>query len=322
MMAVIFLTAVLLLAGWRGSIAQEATPAANVPYSPAIDLNQLTGQIIADGSSTVWPITSEAAERFATMAPVIIEVEISGTGGGFRRFCAGESDLQNASRPITDEERTACEANGVRYEAFPIGYDGITVAVNPANTWARCLTTDQLYAIWEPANPESSWKQLDPSWPDAKIELYGPGPDSGTFDYFTQAIVGEAGLSRTDYIPSENDLDLVEGVATQTNALGYFGFAYYEEHADRLHAVAIDSGDGCVAPTVESIADGSYAPLSRPLYVYVNMESLTRPEVRELLRFMLDQSDDIVETVGYVPLPAADYADNRERLEAVLGPEA
>ena len=175
------------------SLAQEATPAANVPYSPRTDLNQLTGRIIADGSSTVWPVTAEAGERFMAMAPVIVEVELSGTGGGFRRFCAGESDLQNASRPINDDEIAACAAAGVEYEVFPLGFDGITVTVNPKNTWAHCLTVAQLKALWEPDGTVHTWKELDPSWPDLEVELYGPGPDSGTFDYFTEVIVGEPG---------------------------------------------------------------------------------------------------------------------------------
>jgi phosphate transport system substrate-binding protein len=298
-------------------LAQEATPAATIPYSPRTDLNQLTGRIIADGSSTVWPVTAEAGERFMAMAPVIVEVELSGTGGGFRRFCAGESDLQNASRPITDEEAAACAAAGVEYEAFPLGFDGITVTVNPKNTWAQCLTTAQLAALWEPDGTVHTWKQLDPAWPDLEVELYGPGPDSGTFDYFTEVILGEAGLSRTDYFPSENDLDLVDGVAAQTNALGYFGYAYYATDAHRLRALAIDAGSGCVAPAPETIADGSYAPLARPLYLYVNKASLTRPEIQEFLRFALDQAEEIVQTVGYVPLPAADYAANRAQIEAL-----
>jgi phosphate transport system substrate-binding protein len=295
---------------WLEGQAQEAAPVA--------DLSQLSGTIIVDGSSTVWPITTEAAERFAEKAPVIIEVEISGTGGGFRRFCAAESDLQNASRPITAEEHAACEAAGVEYEVFPLGFDGITVVVNPTNTWVNCLSVEQLRAIWEPESPEHSWKQLDPRWPDAEIELYGPGPDSGTFDYFTEVIMGEPGLSRTDYVPSENDLDLVEGVASQTNALGYFGYAYYEADAARLRPVAVDAGNGCVAPTKETIADGSYVPLSRPLYLYVNRDRLARPEVREFLVFTLSEADDLVQTVGYVPLPAVDYATNRTQLETLL----
>jgi phosphate transport system substrate-binding protein len=315
---VVALLASCLPGALPASLAQDATPAANVPYSPEVDLNELSGLIVADGSSTVWPITAEAAERFAAMANVIVEVEISGTGGGFRRFCAGESDIQNASRPMNNEERTVCEVAGIRYEVFRVGFDGITVAVHPANTWADCLTIEQLHHIWEPENPESSWKQLNPEWPEAEIELYGPGPDSGTFDFFTEVVNGEAGLSRTDYVPSENDLDLVEGVASQPNALGYFGFAYFQENAERLRAVAVNGGAGCVLPTAETIADGSYAPLSRPLFIYVNVERLARPEVREFLRFTIDQADDIVGTVGYVPLPAADYAANREQLAAIL----
>ena len=298
--------------------AQEATPATPVPYVPSTDLAQLSGAIIVDGSSTVWPIALDAAERFMALAPVFIEVELSGTGGGFRRFCANESDLQNASRPITDEEGATCEANGVAYEAFPLGYDGITITVNPQNTWAQCLTVDQLRALWAPDSSVMTWRDLDPAWPDMEIELYGPGPDSGTFDYFTESIVGEAGATRTDYLPSENDLDLVEGVASQQGALGYFGFSYYEADADRLRALAIDSGAGCVEPSLESIADGSYAPLSRPLFLYVNTERLARPEVREFLRFAFSQMHDVVVTVGYVPLPAPEYDENNARLDALL----
>jgi phosphate transport system substrate-binding protein len=310
--------AMVLTAGSAGR-AQEATPAASASSTPTIDFALLSGTIVADGSSTVWLITAEAAERFAALAPVIVEVEVSGTSGGFRRFCAGESDLQNASRPITSEERAACEAAGVHYEVFPLGFDGVTVAVNPANTWAHCLTVEQLRALWDPEALASHWRQLDPAWPDMEIELYGPGPDSGTFDYFTEVILGETGRSRTDYVPSENDLDLVEGVASQPNALGYFGFAYYEADAHRLRAVAVDAGNGCVTPTPETIANGSYAPLSRPLYLYVNRDRLERPEVREFLRFALNEAEDVVRTVGYVPLPEADYAANQAHVQTLLG---
>jgi phosphate transport system substrate-binding protein len=309
------LACLFVLASVAAGAAQDATPAA---AEPAVDLGQLSGRIIADGSSTVEPFTAEAGFRFDEQSNVTIEVEISGTGGGFRRFCAGESDLQNASRPINADEQAACEANGVAYERFPVAIDGVTVTVNPQNTWAQCLTVDQLRALWAPESAVRSWRDLDPSWPDAEIELYGPGPDSGTFDYFTEAIVGEAGDSRTDYIPSENDLDLVEGVASQPNALGYFGFTYYEADADRLRPLAIDGGSGCVAPTMETIADGTYAPLSRELYLYVNRGSLARPEVREFLRFLVDNSADVAATVGYVPLPTSAYAENRARLETLF----
>jgi len=309
------LVVIVLCAVPLTTLAQDATP----PAAPsAVDLSTVTGRILADGSSTVEPFTGEAADRFSALTEVFVEVEISGTSGGFRRFCAGESDLQNASRPINADEQAACAANGVAYERFPVAIDGITIAVNPQNTWAACLTTDQLRALWEPDSKVFVWRDLDPAWPDVEIELYGPGPDSGTFDYFTEAIVGEAGLTRTDYQPSENDLDLVEGVASQNNALGYFGFTYYEADADRLRALPIDAGAGCVAPTTQSIADGTYAPLSRELFIYVNSADLERPEVGEFLRFLLGESADIARTVGYVPMPDPIYAENRDRLEAVL----
>jgi phosphate transport system substrate-binding protein len=312
------LAALLGLTSLSGAVAQEATPAADVAYTPGVDLAQLSGRIIADGSSTVWPITSDAAERFAELAPVIVAVELSGTSGGFRRFCADQSDLQDASREITAEEAAACQDSGVRYEVFSLAYDGITIAVNPKNTWAHCLTVEQLRALWAPDSTVKTWRDLDPAWLAEEIELYGPGPDSGTFDYFTEAIVGAVDDSRTDYIPSENDLDLVEGIASQTNALGYFGYAYYEQNANRLRPLAVDNGAGCVLPSSETIADNSYAPLSRPLYLYVNRDRLARPEIQEFLRFFLSQVGDVVRSVGYVPLPAEDYIANRERLERAL----
>lgn len=305
-----FLLSNLLLAFPVLTMAQDATPAA--------DLAGLSGLIVVDGSSTVEPFTAEAGERFDALTNAVVEIEISGTGGGFRRFCAGESDLQNASRPINAAEVAACQANGIEYVSFPVAIDGITITVNPQNTWANCLTIDQLRALWQPESAVHTWHDLDPSWPDAEIELYGPGPDSGTFDYFTEAIVGEAGLTRTDYQPSENDLDLVEGVASQNNALGYFGFTYYEADAERLRALAVDAGAGCVDPTAQTIADGSYAPLSRELYLYVNTGELERPEVREFLRFLIGSSADVAATVGYVPMPVEVYADNSVQLEAAL----
>lgn len=308
---------VILFAFPTLALTQEATPPASAT-SPPLDLARLTGRIVAAGSSTVKPFTAEAGFRFDELSEVAVEVEISGAGGEFRRVCAGESDLQNASRPINAEEEAACAANGIAYEVFPVAIDGITVTVNPQNTWAQCLTVDQLRALWQPASAVRSWRDLDPSWPDAEIELYGPGPDSGAFDSFTEAIVGAAGDSRTDSIPSENDLDLVEGVASQPYALGYFGFTSYEDDADRLRPLALDAGAGCIAPTLQTIADGTYAPLSRALYVSVNRADLERVEVREFLRLLTAQSGDIAETVGYVPLPSAVYAENRARLESLF----
>lgn len=294
--------------------AQDATPP-----SAETDYSALDGRVIADGSSTVWPITTEIAERFREIAgEVVVEVEISGTGGGFRRFCDDESDIQNASRPITTDEISACDSAGVAYDAFEIGYDGITVVVNPENDVVDCLTVDQLGLLWSPDNPAQTWQDLDPAWPAEEIELYGPGVDSGTFDYFTEAIVGEAGASRTDYVPSENDAVLVAGVADDDHALGYFGFAYYLETSDELKAVAIDAGDGCVAPTRETIADGTYAPLSRPLFIYVKRDSLDQPAVQAFLRFYLANAKDAVEAVGYATTDGATYTTNRDELEAAI----
>jgi len=306
--------------GLGGSTAgQEATPAAIAPSTPGIDPASLGGRVVADGSSTVWPITVEVAERFATVASgVQIDVEISGTGGGFERFCAGETDVQNASRPIEPDEEAACAAAGVTYHAFEIGFDGITVVVNPENDYLDCLTVDQLRQLWEPDSPERVWSDLNPDWPNEVIDLYGPGAASGTFDYFTEAIVGEAGASRTDYTPSENDLVVVEGVASDPHALGYFGYAYYAETQDRLRAVAIDAGAGCVVPTLETIGDLSYEPLSRPLFVYVSDAGLTRPEVQEFMRYYLASANDAVTAVGYVPIDDSIYAANQTELDQIL----
>lgn len=301
-------------------VAQEATPVVvRQPYTPGVDLETLSGQITVDGSSTVYPITDEAALRFRDLAEdVDIEVAYSGTGGGFRKFCNGETDVQNASRPINAEESAACATNGISYYAFSVGFDGITVVVNPANTFVSCLTVDQLRQLWRPDDPAETWRDLDPAWPDNEIELYGPGPASGTFDYFTAAIIGTEDVSRTDYFPSENDLDLVAGVEDSKNGLAYFGYAYFEQHQDTLRAVAIDAGIGCVSPTPETIADGSYAPLSRPLQIYVNAEGLTRSEIREFLLFYLANAPEIVADVDSVSAPEQSYADAQAKLEQAI----
>ena len=296
--------------------AQEATPVAPTAYAPAVDLVALTGQVIIDGSSTVWPVTAEAAELFLPQAPnVRIDVEFSGTGGGFREFCAGETDIQNASRPIDAEEAAACATNGVAYQAFEIGFDGVTVVVNPQNDWATCLSVEQLRRLWEPGSAVRLWRDLDPAWPNEPIDLYGPGVDSGTFDFFTEEIVGETGASRTDYTPSENDIVLVEGVEEDRFALGYFGYAYFAAEGPALKALAIDAGGGCVAPSVETIGDGTYRPLSRPLFIYVSEASLARPEVREFMRFYAAIAPRAVADVGYVPLAAEVYAANQQAVE-------
>ena len=303
------------------ALAQDATPTPQAqptvaPYVPPPDLGNIGGTITIDGSSTVFPITDEVRLRFQELAgDVEVEAEFRGTGGGFGRFCDAEIDIVDASRPIEADEVAACAANNVRFYGFEVAYDGITVVVNPANDFVSCLTLAQLQQLWRPDDPAGTWQELDPAWPDREIELFGPGVASGTFDYFTAAIVGEEGVSRDDYYASEDDDELVTAVADEENALGYFGFAYYANNQDRLRPVAVDAGQGCVLPSPETIAAGSYVPLSRPLYVYVRVESLARSIVLEFLRFYLASAREVVPVVGYVPLPDADYAAQQAKLE-------
>lgn len=308
--AALALAATLVLP-WS-SPAQDSTPAA---YTLPADL-QLSGEIVSDGSSTVGPVTQAVAEEFAALAPdVQISVDISGTGGGFQRFCAGETDVQNASRPIEADEEAACAAAGVSYYAFQVALDGVTVVANPALA-IDCLTVDQLNQLWAADSTVATFNELDPSFPDQAVALFGPGTDSGTFDFFTGVINGEEGASRTDYTPSEDDNVIVEGVAGEAGGLGYFGYAYFNENQDRLKAIAIDGGAGCVMPSLETIADGSYAPLSRPLFIYVNAGSLDRPEVQEFMRFYIASAQELVDDVGYVQSPADVYTEDAATLEA------
>ena len=283
------------------------------------DLRGLTGQIVSDGSSTVGPMTQAVAEEFAALAPQVqTSVDISGTGGGFARFCQGETDIQNASRPIDEEEAATCAENGVEWYQFPVAIDGITVVTNPANDWVTCLTTDQLSILWRMDDNATTWAEINPDWPAETINLYGPGTDSGTFDYFVEAILGEDAI-REDFTPSEDDNVLVEGVSGDVNGLGYFGVAYYQENQDSLNAVAIDNGDGnCVLPTTEAIADGTYSPLSRPLFVYANAASFERPEVQEFMRFYLIEAAALAADVGYVAAPRENYAADLQRLEGAV----
>jgi phosphate transport system substrate-binding protein len=308
--------ALALIVSFGGVTAQDATP---LPYEAPENAGDLSGTIVADGSSTVGPVTEAMAEEFAAIASgVQLEVSISGTGGGFERFCNGETDLQNASREIKEAEAEACAVNGVDFYVFEVAYDGIAVVVNPENDFVDCLTVEQLKLMWQPENPATNWNQIDASFPDQSIELYGPGTSSGTFDYFTAEIVGEEGSSTTDYLPSEDDNQLVEGVAGDANALGYFGLAYYEQNADRLKLVSVDGGAGCVEPTADTVRDLSYSPLSRPLFLYVNAESIQRPEVQEFLKFYIGTAGEIVADVGYVASPDQVYADDQASLQAAI----
>lgn len=277
---------------------------------------QLSGTIEIDGSSTVYPITEAVAEEFMGQnRGVSVNVGVSGTGGGFKRFTVGDTDISNASRPIKSEEAQKAQENGIEYYEMPVAYDGITVVINPNNDWVDYLTVEELKKIWEPGSKVTKWSDIRPEWPDEEIHLYGPGTDSGTFDYFTGEIVGEEGASRSDYTASEDDNMLVQGVSGDTYALGYFGYAYYAENTDVLKAVPIDSGNGPVGPTMETINNGSYTPLSRPIFIYVSKESLQRPEVSEFVKFYMETAPQLVKEVGYVPMPEFKYQENLSKLD-------
>jgi phosphate transport system substrate-binding protein len=271
----------------------------------------------------VGPLTTAAAELFREQYPdVNVTVGISGTGGGFERFCAGETDISDASRPIKeDEEVPVCQENGIEFTEFQVAIDALTVVVNKENDWTPCLTVDQLNTIWAPEaeGTVTNWNQVDPSFPDQALVLAGPGTDSGTFDYFTGEINGEEGASRADYTASEDDNVIVQAVEGDKGALGYFGFTYYEENADKLNAVQIDGGGGCVTPSAEAAIDGSYTPLSRPLFIYVKNESLQKPEVQEFVRFYLDNLAQIAENAQYIPLSDEQLAEQKAKLDTALG---
>jgi phosphate transport system substrate-binding protein len=274
------------------------------------------GVITADGSSTVGPFVQKAAEDFKAAEGVDVTVGISGTGGGFERFCAGETDLSNASRAISDEERTLCEDAGVEFIEVRVATDALTNVVNAENDWATCLTVDQLNKIWEPGSKVNNWSQVDPSFPDVALQLYGAGTDSGTFDYFTDVVNGEEGASRTDYQATEDDNVTVQGVAGDRGALGYFGFSYFEENQGTLKALEVDGGNGCVVPSAQTAQDGTYTPLSRPLFVYVKRSSFDEKEpVRRFVTFMLDNNTSIAEAAQFVPLSDDQIAEERTKLE-------
>ncbi|MBF2021606.1 MAG: PstS family phosphate ABC transporter substrate-binding protein [Hydrococcus sp. C42_A2020_068] len=292
------------------AIALAVVTAILVVTVPAVQSqNQPTIKI--DGSSTVYPITEAVAEDFqkARQGAVRVTVGLSGTGGGFKKFCSGQTDISNASRPIKDEEIQACKAAGINYIELPVAYDAITVVVNKQNNWVTSMSVAELKKIWEPSaqGKIKTWNQVRSNWPNAPIKLFGPGADSGTFDYFTDAIVGEEGASRTDYTPSEDDNVLVQGVARDKNALGYFGMAYYEGNKDKLKAVAIDNGKGAVSPSISTVQNGTYQPLSRPLFIYVSSKAVQRPEVKQFVEYYLTNAGKLVREVGFVPLPAQAY---------------
>ncbi|MDQ1345565.1 MAG: phosphate transport system substrate-binding protein [Pseudomonadota bacterium] len=274
---------------------------------------QAQAAIKIDGSSTVFPVSEAFAEEFqiSKRGKVRVTVGMSGTGGGFKKFCRGETDMSNASRPISTEEMEACRKAGIKYIELPVAFDALTVVINPNNNWVKgnAMTVADLKKMWEPAAQGriNTWKQVRAEWPAEKLMLFGPGADSGTFDYFTEAVNGKSKASRGDFTASEDDNTLVQGVVNNKSALGYFGFAYYAAHKDKLRAVAIDGGKGPVLPSIENVVNGTYSPLSRPLFVYVRESSASRPEVREFVQFMMKQGSALVSEVGYVPLPQSAY---------------
>jgi phosphate transport system substrate-binding protein len=276
-----------------------------------------------DGSSTVYPVTEAVAEEFqkSKKGAVKVTVGISGTGGGFKKFCRGETDISNASRPILRKEMEDCRKEGVEYIEMPVAFDALTVVVHPENTFIKQLTVAELKKMWEPAaqGKVKRWKDVNPGWPDVPLKLFGPGSDSGTFDYFTEAVNGKAKASRGDYTASEDDNVLVQGVSRDKGAIGYFGFAYYIENQKKLRAVPIVARDGApaVAPSMEAVIKGTYQPLARPIFIYVNVKSLARPEVREFVTFYMKDGAKLAREVKYVPLPDSAYKINMEHLAGV-----
>lgn len=267
------------------------------------------GTVKIDGSSTVYPITEAVAEEFKKIAPdVNVTVGVSGTGGGFKRFCAGETDVSNASRPIKAEESKTAAAGNVEFIEVPVAYDGLSIVVNPKNTWVDHLTLDEVKKIWTDGSSIKTWKDIRPEWPDKPLRIFSPGTDSGTFDYFKEVVVGSKGSIRGDMSVSEDDNVLVKGVLGDTNAIGFFGCAYYFENKSLLKIVPIDAGKGAVEPTHETIEKGTYAPFSRPLLIYVNKKAIERPEVKAFVGFYLQKAAKLSEEVGYVKLPAEIYS--------------
>jgi phosphate transport system substrate-binding protein len=281
----------------------------------------LSGKVEIDGSSTVFPISEAVAEEFglSTGGGVQASVAYSGTGGGFKRFCAGETDISDASRPIKDSEKETCAAAGVEYITFEVGLDGLAVVINPANDFVECLSVAELRKIWEPGSTVQQWSDVRAGFPAEDIKLYGPGTNSGTFDYFTEAINGKEDASRPDYTASEDDNVLVQGVEGDRYSLGYFGFAYYWENRERLKIVPVDGGAGCVTPTEPTITSGEYHPLSRPLFIYVSKASLARPEVKAFVTYYLENAPTLVPQTGYVALDAAMYQSARDALAQAIG---
>jgi phosphate transport system substrate-binding protein len=303
---------------------KHALPVKRCAVAAAV-LGALTAPIAAaqtvriDGSSTVFPITEAVAEEFqkSTRGKVRVTVGISGTGGGFKKFCRGETDISNASRPILKSEMAECAKTGVQYMEMPVAYDALTVVINPKNAFLSSITIDELRKMWEPAAQAkvTRWNQVNPSWPDQPMKLFGAGADSGTFDYFTEAVTGKPKSSRGDFTASEDDNVLVQGISRDVNALGFFGYAYYAENRDKLKALPISwKGSKPVGPSVETVVNGTYQPLSRPIFIYVNAKAAQKSEVRQFVEYFNKNAEQLTKEVKYVPLPKSAYAYNLEVL--------
>lgn len=307
-----------LLAGAAIAAGLFSCASENKDAAKTLDIK---GSVNIDGSSTVFPITEAVAEEFRAVAPdVKVTIGVSGTGGGFKKFARNETDISNASRMIKDKEIALCKENNVTYIDLEVAYDGLAVVVNPENTWATDITVAELKKIWEPSaqNVIKTWNQIRPEWPAEEIHLFGPGVASGTFDYFTEAIVGESGSSRGDFTASEDDNVLVQGVATDKNALGFFGIAYFEENSAKLKLVAVDGGNGPVIPSTETVSNGTYKPLSRPLFIYVNDAAVKRPEVTEFVKYYLANASKLAKDAGYISLPDSIYAAQTKKFNDFL----
>ena len=294
--------------GGAGAQQQRQPTQPPAPTTPPERVAQLSGDINVDGSSTVFPITEAMAEEFgnSTGGNVRITVGVSGTGGGFKKFCAGETHISDASRPIKQSEVNLCTEAGIEFIEIPVAIDGLSVMVNTDNDFVECMTVDELHTMWAPEAEDvvTKWSQVRAGWPDEEFRLYAPGVDSGTFDYFTETVNGESQASRGDFLPSEDDNVLVTGITGDRGALGYFGYAYYAENADSLKLVAIDGGDGCITPTDETINNGTYAPLSRPLFIYVAKSALEEEHLRAFVEFYLDAANrSFISETGYIPFP-------------------
>ena len=298
----------------------ETSGANTAEESSAAEGGELSGTIRIDGSSTVAPLSEAAAEMFQAENPgVRVTVGTSGTGGGFEKFCAGETDISDASRAIEDDEVAACEENGIAWEEVQVANDGLAVVINPENDWASCLTVEQLKTIWDRGSKVNNWNQVDPSFPDEEMQLFGAGTDSGTFDYFTDAINGEEGRSRSDYQATEDDNVTVQGVSGSKGGIGYFGLSYVNENEGKIVAAEVDGGDGCVAPSTETVQSGDYTPLGRPLFVYPSDKALQRPEVKAFVEFYIANQQAITEQALFVPMTDEQVTASEEKVASLAG---